>query len=121
MRAGGIIRVTTPDLAVITGLYGEKLSSLQEDYLTWFCQTFLPGEHPSKAASAINAFFRMWGHQHIYDDKTLGESLRTAGFHSVRRYRLGESGHPTLRNLENTQRYPDHFLDFESMALEAVR
>jgi predicted SAM-dependent methyltransferase len=119
MRKGGVIRVTTPNLVAITGLCSDPLSEVQRKYLSWFCQTFIKEECPSKAASAINAFFRMWGHQFIYDELTLSEALCAAGFHSVRRHPLGNSDHPALRNLENTQRYPEGLLDFESVALEA--
>lgn len=121
MRKGGVIRVTTPDLAAITGLYAGKLSGIESRYLSWFCETFLPPDHPRTAASAINAHFRMWGHQFLYDEGTLAEALRTAGFESVTRRRLGESPYAALQGLENVDRYPEGLLDFESVALEASK
>ena len=121
MRKGGIIRVTTPDLAAITGLYAGKLSGSESRYLSWFCETFLPPDHPRTAASAINAHFRMWGHQFLYDEWTLAEALRMADFKSVTRRRLGESPYAALQRLENVDRYPEGLLDFESVALEASK
>ena len=120
MRKGGVIRVTTPNLAAIAGLCGDNLSPVQREYLAWFCKTFITEPCQSQAAATtINAFFRLWGHQFIYDEVTLTGALRVAGFHSISRVRLRESAHPDLRNLENTERYPDGLLEFESVALEA--
>ena len=116
-----VIRITTPDLGAILGLRGESLSSEQKRYVAWFCDTFVRPPYPATAASVINAHFRMWGHQFLYDEATLTEVLRRAGFGSIERRRLGDSKHTALRNLENTGRYPEGLLDFESMALEATK
>lgn len=121
MREGAVIRVVTPDLAAVVGLYDEKLCPDQERYLSWFCRTFVPKECPSNAASVINVMFRQWGHQFIYDEETLRSSMHTAGFRSIERWPLGESRHPELQNIENQQRYPDGLLNFESVALEGVK
>ena len=121
MREGGVIRVTTPDLASIVGLYGSNLSDVQKQYLSWFCQTFLPPDFPPTRANVINAFFRRWGHQFIYDEQSLADALRAAGFDSIERRRLGNSDYEALRNLENEQRYPVSLLDYESVALEGCK
>lgn len=121
MRPGGVIRVTTPDFAAIIGLYGSAPSETQRRYLDWFSETFLPDIQPRTATAVINAHFRLWGHQFLYDEWTLAEALRMAGFKSVVRRRLGDSDHPALQNLENASRYPEGLLDFESVALEACR
>jgi len=119
LRRGGVIRVTTPDLGAIVGLANENLSHIQRQYLSWFCSTFVPKTRASQSAALINAHFRLWGHEFIYDEETLANALYAAGFSSVKRWRLCESDHEALQDLENTQRYPDGLLDFESMALEA--
>lgn len=118
LRNGGMIRVITPDLASIIGLYSSNLSTDQERYLSWFCQTFVPHDYPPNAAFAINAMFRMWGHQFIYDEQTLARALCAAGFSSVTRCLVGNSDYPDLQNLGNEQRYPEGLLNFESVTLE---
>jgi predicted SAM-dependent methyltransferase len=118
MREGGVIRVITPNLAAILGLYSRDLHADQQEYLLWFCQTFLPQECPPNAVSAINAMFRLWGHQFIYDEDMLVDAMRAAGFSSVTRWLLGDSDHPDLLNLGNEQRYPKGLLNFESVTLE---
>ena len=117
MRGEGVIRVITPDLAAIVGLYRGKLCTDQHEYLSWFCKAFAQ-ECPPNAVSAINAMFRQWGHQFIYDEETLRNSMLTAGFGSIERRALGESGHLDLQDMENQQRYPKGLLNFESVALE---
>ena len=121
LKRGGVIRVVTPDLTRLLALHANDLDSAQRRYLGWFCETFLPAGQPRSSVAAINAHFRLWGHQFLYDEDTLAVGLRNAGFGSVQRVTLGESRHPALRGLENTKRYPDGLLDFESLALEATK
>jgi len=121
LRPGGIIRVITPDLATIIGLYGPDQCSEQRQYLQWFFEAFLHDGSPPNAVLAINAMFRLWGHQFLYDEATLTHSMTEAGFRTVQRHILGESPHPELQNLENEQRYPKGLLNFESLALEGSK
>jgi len=118
MRKGGVIRVITPDLAAFLGLFSSDLCADQQKYLQWFCETFVPQEWPSNAASAINAMLRMWGHQFIYDERTLTDIMRAAGFDSVMRWPIGHSDSPDLQNLGYEERYPAGLLNFESVTLE---
>jgi predicted SAM-dependent methyltransferase len=118
MRKGGVIRVVTPDLAAIVGLYRHDLSFDQNEYLLWFCRTFISEGCPRNAVSAINAMFRLWGHQFIYDEQTLRDAMHAAGFNTVSRCLLGHSDHPDLQNLGNEDRYPEGLLNFESVTLE---
>lgn len=120
MRRGGTIRVITPDLSAILGLHGRELSAEQGRYLQWFCQTFVPERAPS-ATFAINAMFRLWGHQFIYDEQTLADAMRLAGFNSVTRSPISHSSHLELQNVVNEQRYPEGLLNFESVTLEGIR
>src|SRR5215469_514825 len=120
LREGGGIRVITPNLASIIGLYSHDLRATQKEYIEWICKTFARGEPPS-AVSVINTMFHEWGHQFIYDEKTLANLMHTVGFHSVWRRRLGESSFHDLQSMENEQRYPEGLLNFESIALEAVK
>lgn len=121
MRRGGTIRVVTPDLAAITGLLDTELDDIQRAYVAWFGRAFLPDRAEPTPAHVVNAFLQMWGHQFVYDEATLTRALQEAGFASVRRPRLHESEHAPLRGLENIARYPPGLLEFESVALEAVK
>jgi predicted SAM-dependent methyltransferase len=121
LRHGGVIRVITPDLATIIGLYGRDQRPDQREYLQWFSQAFLQDGGAPTAVLAINAMFRLWGHQFLYDETTLTHSMTQAGFKAVQRHNLGESCHLELQKLENEERYPKGMLNFESLALEGVK
>ena len=121
MRTGGVIRITTPDLNALAGLLSSPRSQRQERYIAFFSKHFLSKNHPHTPAAMINAFFKSWGHTFIYDRETLEIAFRSAGFHSIERCHLGESNHVSLRHLEHEQRYPDGLLDFESIAVEAIK
>jgi len=55
----------------------------------------------------MNKAFRGWGHQFLYNQQTLTEVLKEAGFGTAQPFSYGESQHPDLRNLEHHEKYPD--------------
>ncbi|HSP16331.1 MAG TPA: hypothetical protein VLV78_16405 [Thermoanaerobaculia bacterium] len=74
----------------------------------------------------LNASFRAWGHQFLYNDATLTALLHHARFARVEARAYGESAHPELRNLEMHQRSPDspelpHVLVFEASGVAISR
>jgi predicted SAM-dependent methyltransferase len=117
LKPGGKVRITTPDLAFVIALYGDALSDLQKAYTAWGAKE-LPGDSPG---FVINNFVRNWGHLFIYDEQTLGDVMRAAGFARVTRCELNESETPVFRGLENEKRMPDGFLKLESLTLEASK
>ena len=72
-------------------------------------------------AFVINNFVRDWGHQFIYDEKTLRATMERAGFKKITRRELNESDAAALRNLEDTNRMPERFLRLESFTLEGTK
>lgn len=64
---------------------------------------------------------RNWGHQFIYDEKTLSLTLRSAGFSDITRCELNASDDDALRGIENESRLPQGYLALESMTLEATK
>ena len=120
LQPGGFIRISTPDLQFLVELYASTKSKLQEDYIRWTAIRFLENIEPTDTV-VINNFVRAWGHQFIYDRKTLARSLEQVGFDDVRVCALNESEHPELRGLENEARMPPGFLRLESLILEARR
>jgi predicted SAM-dependent methyltransferase len=121
MKPNCILRLVTPDLASVVSLYNAEPTEIRQRYLSYFYETFIPGGQPANPACAVNALFRLWGHEFLYDEETLRGVMQAAGFRLIIRRRLGDSVHPELRNLENQRRYPDALLDFESVALEGCK
>lgn len=118
LRTGGVLRIITPDLQKLAGLY---VTGYENGYVDWFCKIFLPDDQPRTVGSLLNAHFSMWGHQFLYDETLLADAVARAGFNSVVRCEVGESGRAALRRIENESRYPEGFLRLESLAIEAVR
>jgi predicted SAM-dependent methyltransferase len=121
LKAGGRVRVATPDLQVLLALNTAQPAPLQQRYLRWITERFLPGRacHP---VFVINNAFRNWGHQFLYDAAILQAALETAGFVQVTRQPPGKSADAALQGLEV---HGDHIGDqelnsFETMVFEAV-
>jgi predicted SAM-dependent methyltransferase len=121
LKPGGKVRISTPDLAFVIGLYQNAKSELQERYIKWSTET-LDNQAPLCSDTfVINNFVRSWGHSFIYDEKVLRYTLERAGFKDVVRCALRESSDEALRNLENDKRMPDGFLMLESLILEGTK
>jgi len=121
LRPGGVIRIVTPNLRALIELLASARSGIRREYYEFFSRHFLPEGQPPTDACVANAFVRAWGHRFIYDEPTLRGLIEGAGFSGVVRRRLGESDHAALRNIEHESRYPPGLLDFESIALEAMK
>ena len=120
LKPGGKIRISTPNLAFLIDLYHPTKTELQRSYIEWATDQFIDAPY-YEDTFVINNFVRDWGHQFIYDEKTLRASLVAAGFQGITRCQIGESDDEALRNLENTGRMPDGFLELETLTLEASR
>ena len=123
LRPGGVVRIATPDIGAIVGLYRDELSDEQRAYVEWFLERNDVPADGERSVFVINHFFTSWGHRFLYDRKTLGEALEQAGFRDVTEHRPGESEHPELRGLERhgTVLGDERWNDFETFVLEARR
>ncbi len=119
LQPGGRIRIATPDLARIIGLYGTT-DAARRDYLRWsLAHNHLPGDLPADVV-VINSLFHDHGHQFLFDEEALTLVLRAAGFTGIQRHAPGESEHPGLRNLEMHHYVIGHAANnFETLVLEA--
>jgi predicted SAM-dependent methyltransferase len=119
LKPGGKIRIATPDLRFLVELYKSEKSELQDRYIEWAVNSFLPHIGIYQDVFVINNFVRDWGHQFIYDTKTLSEAMSASGFINVTRYSPDESDDTNLQGLEmhNTQ-IPDEFNRLETIVLE---
>jgi len=104
LRDDGVLRLSTPNLDwVWASHYRLDLSEEQQ----------------VQGCFAINGAFRGWGHQFLYNERTLCATLHDAGFAKVERRAYGESPHPELRGLERHEKsfdanYPSHILIVEA-------
>ena len=89
----GVLRLSTPNLDWV--------------WITHYKEAMNDAE-ALQACFAINRAFRGWGHQFLYNERTLRATLQDAGFATVKRVEYGASEHSELRNLERHEKSPDY-------------
>lgn len=122
LKPGGKMRVATPDLETLVGLCTREKSELQQRYVQWIIDTFLPGSDYHESFVINNAFFS-WGHRFLYDRATLESALARAGFADIVRRSVGASEDDVFRGMEShgLASGDEEMNRFETMVLEAVR
>jgi predicted SAM-dependent methyltransferase len=99
LRPGGVLRVTTPDLAKLVALYRDEHPTVSRAaYLEHLSE--VTGRRRTRAAELLNDSVRLWGIRYAYDLDDLRARLLEAGFAEVREVERGESSEPALRGLE---------------------
>jgi SAM-dependent methyltransferase len=150
LKPGGRIRIGTPDVGRIVGLLTDTKSESQIEYVRWFAVQvlglysdqpsplqqrrpewaidpghigkFFPDAGRDCACFVVNYFFRGFGHQFLYDERTLTAAMHEASFTAVKRAQLGHSEDIELDGIEcHGQVIGDAANAFETMVLEAVR
>jgi len=121
LRPGGRIRLATPDLARVIGLYGAT-DAPRQAYLRWaVAHNRLPAGVFADVM-VINSLFHDHGHQFLFDEAALTALLLAAGFTGIRRHAPGESDCPDLRGLEMHHHAIGHTANyFETLVLEAEK
>ena len=122
---GGRIRIATPDLDRLLGLFvaPERWTDDQRRYVELIVERHVPGVDPTGASPVfvLNNNVREWGHRFLYDEELLRTALTDAGFVDITRHELQESDEPDFVGLANESRMPPGLVAFETMTLEAVR
>jgi predicted SAM-dependent methyltransferase len=122
LRPGGKIRIATPDLRFLIELYNTQKTELQNRYISWIVDYFLPNIGIYQDTFVINNFFRNWGHKFIYDYKSLQDAMSRVGFINITRCNVGESDDENLRGLEaHEQIISDEFNRLETLVCEGVK
>lgn len=123
LRPGGVLRVATPDLAVLVALYEGRTGEDGEHYVRWVTRRYLDGIEHQHPVFVINNAMRNWGHTFLYDSEVLTLALEEAGLREVRRVDFGESEHAALRGVESHALAVsnDRAVRFETMVHEARR
>ena len=121
LKPGGKIRLTTPDFDFLVNLYSTNKTEEQLLYIKWFTDNHIPNPPFYKDSFVINYYMKLFGHQFIYDEQILHNSLEQAGFINITRYFVGESGDEELKGLENEGRQPPGCLRLESLVLEGTK
>ena len=121
LKAGGRIRLATPDLKQIIALYTQPDADAQREYIRWIMDQFRPQIGEYSPAQVINHSFHGWRHKFIYDGETLSAALEKAGFRNIERLEPGHSADEQLRGIEQHGDYvgSEAAMRYETMVYEA--
>lgn len=91
LRPGGVVRLSTPDLRYLVGLYvAGKLDEWHD-----------MGWRPQSPCEMLNQGMRMWGHSWVFDREDLSRLAGEAGYRQIAFRKWRESPHPELAGLES--------------------
>jgi predicted SAM-dependent methyltransferase len=91
LRDDGVLRLSTPNLDWVWFTH-YKLEMTEEEQV--------------RACFELNRAFRGWGHQFLYNERTLGALLQDAGFANIMRVEYGVSTHAELHGKERHELSP---------------
>lgn len=118
LRPGGVLRLTTPDLAKLISLYRDENPVVDRDDFIRFLGE-VTGKPDRRPAQMLNDLLRLWGIRYTYDEEDLVAKLCEAGFDEVQRVEPGESRHAALRGVE---RHGEAWVNrAEGLCVEATR
>jgi predicted SAM-dependent methyltransferase len=122
LRKNGTVRISTPDLPFVLDLYQNHKTDLHKKYVKSSVDHFIAEQtNGNDEVFVINNLFRAWGHQFIYDEKTLRNAMEKAGFKQIVRCDLKQSNEKSLQNLENDSRLPLGSFQLETLTLEGKK
>ena len=98
LKPGGVFRIATPDLKILVEAY------LVKNTPPYYVGT---GWHPATPCQLLNEGVRYWGHQFIYDEEELTDTLRSVGFGNVYRAEYNKSKYIELNGIESRPNNPD--------------
>lgn len=126
LKPGGHLRLATPDLDFLMGLYYEPEKEIYKKYVKWSTNRFIPeissnlDEKDYLSSFVVNNFFRDWGHQIVYNYESLELILKKAGFSNIAKQEVGKSKFKEFDKLEkHGEIIPDEFNTLETLVVEA--
>jgi predicted SAM-dependent methyltransferase len=122
LKPGGILRIAMPDLRFLIDLYNSEKTEVQERYIRWAVDSFLPDIGVYQDSFVINNFFQGFNHKFIYDFKTLRGAMLSIGLVNPICYKSGESEDKNLQGIERHNTVVgDEFNRLETIVIEATK
>jgi predicted SAM-dependent methyltransferase len=120
LKSNGRIRIATPDLSVLIGLYFCRDTERGRFYIDWIVRRLMPEVDTCREVFVINNAFHAWGHKFLYDRQTLIQTMRRSGFSEIEPYEPGMSNDENLQRLESHGKEigSDEINNYETFVLE---
>jgi hypothetical protein len=117
---GGVFRLIVPDLFERARRYVSTAEENPEAAGKFLRATLLGKEHRPRGLSGIlRDIIGNSGHLWMWDETSITEELRRAGFTRIRRCNCGDSGNPMFDAVEEASRFYDAELNVQECAMEA--
>ncbi|HEX3882455.1 MAG TPA: methyltransferase domain-containing protein [Stellaceae bacterium] len=120
LRHGGVFRLIVPDLLERARRY---VSTADEGSITaeaFMRETFLGKEHrPTGIVGLLRELLGNSAHLWMWDEISITEELKRAGFAEIRRCVIGDSGLDIFDAVEMPSRFHDSSLNIRECAMEA--
>jgi predicted SAM-dependent methyltransferase len=121
LAPGGKIRLATPNLIKYFQLFQEPKTEELRNYLSRKIEMHRWPQSSRPESMILNLEMRSFGHQYLYEPRTLSDRLTQAGFRQIAEFPPGESDDPLLRGVESRHNNGWRAVnDYESMVLQAV-
>jgi predicted SAM-dependent methyltransferase len=125
LAPGGKVRIATPNLLKLVALFREDKTEEINKYMRLKLAWHQWPVTSTPEAMILNLELRSFGHEFIYEPRTLGESMTAAGFRVVREFPSGQSDDPELTGIESRHGYAEDLArsanDYETMVLQAMK
>ena len=128
LKPGGHLRLATPDLDFLMGLYNEPEKEIHKEYVKWSTNRFIPeisnnlDEKDYLSSFVVNNFFRDWRHQIVYNFESLELILKKGGFSNITKQEVWKSEIEEFDKLEkHGEIIPKEFNELETLVVEAVK
>ena len=122
LKNDGVIRISTPNIALTQQLMHPPLSPALERYVSWSNRSFRCTDNINSAIHVVNRLQHEWGHQFLYDTDTLVSSLRQSGFVNIAECTPDKSDHAALTNVDrHALEIGEEANELESLIIEASK
>jgi SAM-dependent methyltransferase len=123
LRPNGIFRLIVPDLEARARRYLADLDKMQSDANDRFLRSSYLGVEADPRGLAGFASEKLGRSKHLWmwDYRAIEAALKAAGFTSIRRCEMGDSGDPAFAAVEQHDRFHDEGLGIRELAVHCAR
>jgi predicted SAM-dependent methyltransferase len=122
LAPGGKIRIATPNLLRFVALFQENKTDEMRTYLKGKLAWHGWPDYTTVECFVLNLQLRSFGHEFVYDPRTLEAAFASAGFRDIQEFRPGDSDDPHLRGVEVRQSTNiKDVSEYETMVFQAVK
>jgi len=121
LKPGGLLRVSTMNLAFVLDLLRTSDDERIGQYMKYCHETFPEYVAEPRAEYLVNSLFRDYGHKFLYSEAMVHDVLAVAGFTGVTTRSADTSSREDLQHLHHGRDIRSDILEVEGLFVEATR